>query len=574
MPPLIPRLSLSTLSRPQGGLLPNAGPPTERSVRWSDAEALTQRSTRSKDSGPPTERSVRWSDCEALTQRSTRSRESVCSARSSLQARVRRRRPRQSHAASSCRRTNTRSLCASSENGRSVVERSPRQGLARESCQRRRGCYGRGLSTGTTEPSMRDCAGSQQRCAGGKRDCVNSNHANDLLCQWAAEVAATPRSASTPASPRLPPALVSRRLGVPTPRTRSANFPGAGPELAAELLHRRHALQDDPLLTYHMETDDDDAAEQPEAEESPQRANPHAASAQRFQHGNIQRLGKEAIGESGLEVMELRLDLERIVHQVVRPLARHFRNEVTSLRRDLSECLHMRGRLAKRGRFRQTVVVATKKGTRCHAPCCQLDAVGNIMQQVEGLSASVHELQLSQDCFRQELANSANTVPTRQPVLWDLFEASDEADVTEGVADSEAGSEHYQSDAESDELIPAGDTCVDEGRIEPPETDIPSELEEKLRNMVRRELASLEQSFAVALERKADAIEVEDALQGHEAWMERLAGWLEQLRERGEAVRSLLRAVLPDARHPQPWYPPDAELASAAFLSPRSADGT
>lgn len=364
---------------------------------------------------------------------------------------------------------------------------------------------------------------------------------------------------------------------MPTPRTRSANFPGAGAELAAELLQRRHALQDDPLQTFHMETDDE-AAEQPEAEESPQRANPHAPPAERFQHGNCQRLahgGKEAIGESALEVMELRLDLERIVHQVVRPLARHFRNEVMSLRRDLDECLHKRGRLAKRGRVRQTVATARRKaslpGTRCHAPS-QLEALGNVMQQVEGLSASVHELQLSQDVFRQVLANSARNASTPQPVLWDIFAASDEADVAEGLAKSEAGSEHCISDAGSEELIPADETCANEGTIKSPDRDLPMDLEEKIRNIVQRELVSFEQGFVVALERKADAIEVEDALQGHEAWMERLAGWLEQLRERGEAVRSLLREVLPDQRHPHPWYPPDAELASAAFMSPRSAD--
>lgn len=399
-------------------------------------------------------------------------------------------------------------------------------------------------------------------------------------------MAATPRSASTPASPRLPPALAAgRRLGVPTPRTRSVNFPGAGAELAAELLQRRHALHDDPLQTFHMETDDEAAAEQPEAEESPQHAKPPA---RRAQPGNSQRLahrGKEAIGEPTLDVMELRLDLERIVQQVVRPLARQFQNEMTALRRDLNECLHKRGRCAKKGRVRQTFAAVRRKkvslpGTISETrgdPPCQCDELGNAMQQVEGLSASVYELQISQDRLRQELASCARNVSTPRPVLWDLFATSDEADVTEGVAQFEAGSENYISDADSEELIPACETHADEGRSKSPDASISSELEERMCNMVQLELTNLEQRFVVALEQKADAIEVEDALQGHEAWMERLACWLEQLRERGEAVRSLLRTVLPEPRHLQSCFPPDEELASAAsaeFLSPGSVDGS
>eukprot|EP00931_Biecheleriopsis_adriatica_P064889 TRINITY_DN39564_c0_g1_i2.p1 TRINITY_DN39564_c0_g1~~TRINITY_DN39564_c0_g1_i2.p1 ORF type:complete len:523 (+),score=102.25 TRINITY_DN39564_c0_g1_i2:167-1735(+) len=494
VPQVVPRLALSALGLPPAG----PGPPTARSVRWSEDEASAEPCATGR------------SACSSI-------RQTPCT-------------PRFSPRSTRCHPSRRSSRAKAFSEGRQRRKVSDaRQGLPgtaqRQGSSGRKGQSMRDMSSRTWDTKRGWCR--SPRYAGcSSREC--SSHCRgdfgDSIQDWAAEAEATPRASSVPSTPRLPPLRLSRRLGTPTPRTRRACCPGAGAELAASLVQRRRTVEG-PLQTFDLATDEE--AVDPPIPLRNQTAAHKSEVLKMLQAGmRDQTVG---CGETSLEVLELRLDLERIVQQVVR-------SEVAAVRHDIQDRWQRRRRSGKK----------LKRAAQ--------ESNFTAVQHMEEFSQRLEELQRSQEELRQEvsflLCNEGPQVPER---LTSIEEGTASAlcDAASWLAPGlddrlDASASDAESEAESEELIPASANgtrhsfshWADSGRGE-----VSGSITE-----VREELCSLKESFFAALDLKADASVMDDALQDHEAWMEELSSWLQQLRDREEAVRELLRTSLPDMR--------------------------
>jgi len=301
------------------------------------------------------------------------------------------------------------------------------------------------------------------------------------------------------------------------------------------------------------------------------------------------RLSDQALDEA----LELRAELERVVQQALRHFTARVKTELALVQRDFEDGMKRSGSAVQKMQLRLDASARDLKarlaastdglhvGLREHARGLQ-----RLQAEVVSLSAQV-QASCSSGCCQGRAIMGAD-------LLWG---SCADADVTDSGAESGGGSSSVQKQessgggwspwlealeesqqlhaARADEL--AAQLRAAQGQQEALQKDVlelRSAIDQdlgaraelavlrdtlksrdlRMDDMWRRladaeagvencgeNLAGLSEQLGQALPGKADALATEEALQSHEAWMEELSEWLEQLRDREEAVRQLLR---------------------------------
>ncbi|CAE8613161.1 unnamed protein product [Polarella glacialis] len=381
-----------------------------------------------------------------------------------------------------------------------------------------------------------------------------------------------------------------RWIGAPGPRTQRALCPGAGPELAANLVHRRRAVEGSIEWTRAAFPDNNNDTNN----NTNNNNNNNNSYNNNSNNNNDSSSGRDSVlfapsrkawcnspggpnatpaadfvrEEVCFSDLRLKLDLERLVQQAMRPLATQLRAEMTALRQDLG-CWQVRSPARRkksllRGLQRKSSLPGPLSAFRRLRGPSRL--VGK--EDVEELKQQLVEDERGMVSAQDSLFSTTCTCSSKNEALSPISIFEDwaaTADLARHVAElsesehDEEGQEH-DGQQEEEELLPEYQAQAElpsarywNLQFERMRSEIHGELLGEVQTMLHHGLASLSQAVCVEIQGKADAASMEAALLGHEAWMERLSGWLQDLRDREEGLRDLLRDLMQSPAPTNPW---------------------